>query len=401
MSLLSPYRSAILSNPDLEPASPALLIERSGSLSCHYAPFDHINRSAKVVLLGMTPGTQQAKNGLAELRKALVADLPEEDALRKAKEVASFSGPIRQNLVAMLDHVGTAQRLGVSSCAQLFTTRTDLVHFTSALRYPVFVNGKDYSGSPSIRSTPFLATLSNRWLAEEAATLRDAYWVPLGKEAKWALDVQVEREILSADRVLDGMVHPSPSNAERIAYFLGRKPREALSNRTDPLTIDSGKARLFARLGGETSSTPSKPDATCALSALETTSRISATAQPTTGSHQSNGGSGKSPVSQAEALIASKLPRIRQRSAKIAGFETPSGRHLALQRDVQGIQIWTEAVTAPPGIVTPAQQYSANRPRHSNLASQASRVATGREAQLWKPATIGELEDLLAWYINA
>ena len=34
------------------------------------------------------------------------------------------------------------------------------------------------------------------------------------------------------------MPHPSGANAERIAYFLGRKSREALCAKTDPAKLD-------------------------------------------------------------------------------------------------------------------------------------------------------------------
>lgn len=403
MPLLPIYRPHIVAGPHLHPASPTLLIEQSGALSCHYAPFDHINRTARIVLLGMTPGTQQARNALSELRNRLIAGTTDEHALHKAKEFASFSGPIRNNLVAMLDHVGMSRLLGLASCADLFTSRTDLVHFTSALRYPVFVNGKDYSGSPSIMSTTFLRNLSERWLSEEAEILQDAFWIPLGKEAKAALDLQVARGTLSIDRVLDGMVHPSPSNAERIAYFLGRKPRETLSSRTDPMVIDSGKVRLLERLAGSVPNS-TLPHAQAALSSATATGaaprRADRTATPPVTTVPATLGSTPL-VQQAEALIASSLERVRRPTVKIAGFQTPRGRQLAIHRDALGIQVWTENVAIPSGFDVVPIPYAATRPRHSNLASQAPRVATGREANLWKLRTIGELERLLGWYVVA
>src|SRR5690606_5312349 len=106
-------------------------------------------------------------------------------------------------------------------------------------------------------------------------------------------------------------------------------------------------------------------------------------------------------VQQAEALIAARLERTRRPTVKIAGFQTPLGRQLAIQRDALGIQVWTENVAIPPGFDAASIPYAAPRPRHSNLASQAPRVATGREANLWKLSTIGELEQLLAWYAAA
>lgn len=245
---LSRYRHAIISNPSIAPQDEALLIERQATLTCHYAPFEHINTGAKVVLLGMTPGAQQAGNALRALRDALTAGSSDADALAKAKTTASFSGPMRGNLVAMLDHVGLQHRLGLGSCGELFTTRTEMVHFTSALRYPVFVNGKDYSGNPAIHRTPFLKALSERWLTEEVLCLPDSYWIPLGKEATAAIRAQVEQGHLPAHQVLDGMPHPSGANAERIAYFLGTKAREALSAKTDASALNARRDALRQRI---------------------------------------------------------------------------------------------------------------------------------------------------------
>ncbi len=43
-----------------------LLIDESGDLSIFYAPFDHINVDAKIVICGITPGFQQAILALKE-----------------------------------------------------------------------------------------------------------------------------------------------------------------------------------------------------------------------------------------------------------------------------------------------------------------------------------------------
>lgn len=249
-SMLNRYRSAITAASVPEPADPALLIERSGSLACHYAPFEHINPNARVVLLGMTPGTQQANNALQALRAALDSGNNDAEALAVAKATGSFSGAMRNNLVALLDAIGLHEKLGISTCADLFGSRTDLVHFTSALRYPVFLDGKNYQGSPSILATPFLRQMSERWLAEEVRLLKDAFWVPLGKEARSVLMSFAEKEVIARERCLDGLPHPSGANSERIAYFLGTKPREALSSKTEPDKIEVARRRLIAIVQG-------------------------------------------------------------------------------------------------------------------------------------------------------
>lgn len=80
--------------------------------------------------------------------------------MRDAKIFASFSGPMRANLVAMLDSIGVNHRLGILSTSTLWNSDANLVHFTSALRYPVFVDGMNYSGAPSIITTRCCRSIS-------------------------------------------------------------------------------------------------------------------------------------------------------------------------------------------------------------------------------------------------
>ena len=116
--------------------------------------------------------------------------------------------------------------------------------------------------------------------------------------------------------------------------------------------------------------------------------------EPRPGRSRTTGSSAS--VCQAEEMITAIFQPIRRGTDKIAGYETNSGRHLAIDRKTQRIQIWTEAVDELPMLGT-AVPYPASRPRHSNLASQAPRVAAGRNALLWK-LDPSELPAFLQWY---
>ncbi|MGB3626838.1 MAG: hypothetical protein WA989_13470 [Henriciella sp.] len=122
-------------------APDALLIDKawqgSKRIDIAYAAFDHVTRTAKIVIVGITPGRQQMANALQECRRQLRSGAAADVALAAAKVHASFSGPMRANLVAMLDDIGVAQLLGLESTAALWGSASDLAHFTSALRYPV------------------------------------------------------------------------------------------------------------------------------------------------------------------------------------------------------------------------------------------------------------------------
>ena len=72
-----------------------LVLERSGNLTVSYAATEHVQRGARIVIVGITPGAQQAANALCEVRRRLLAGDSHEAALAAAKTHASFSGSTR------------------------------------------------------------------------------------------------------------------------------------------------------------------------------------------------------------------------------------------------------------------------------------------------------------------
>jgi hypothetical protein len=228
---------------------PDWLLARAGTLSSHYIPFDYVNREARVVLVGISPGFVQWKNAVREAARQLRAGATDAQALRAAKLTGAFSGAIRPNLVALLDHAGLQRWLGIASCATLFGLDNHLMHVTAVLRQAVFVDGKNYNGaSPNMLTTPLLQAQMLDYFAREAAALPDAVYVPLGPKVGLALDWLARRGVLDEGRILHGLPHPSGANAERIAYFLGRKDKAALSSRTNGEQIDADRRQLAARM---------------------------------------------------------------------------------------------------------------------------------------------------------
>jgi hypothetical protein len=213
-----------------------------------YAPVDHVNVDARIVVVGLTPGRQQMRNALLEARRCLRAGHSEADALAAAKVFASFSGPMRANLVAMLDGIGVNRLLGLESVASLWGSDAHLAHFTSALRHPVFIDGKNYSGRPPLLDTPLLREQFMTRFVAEAAALRHAIFVPLGPKVGDAVECAAGKAGLDRNRVLAGLPHPSGANAERIAFFLGRKPRQALSTMVQPERLIRARVELEAKI---------------------------------------------------------------------------------------------------------------------------------------------------------
>lgn len=100
----------------------------------------------------------------------------------------------------MLDHVRLNEFLDVDSCSMLFQKESEYAHFTSAVRYPVFVNGgSNYSGNPDILRTPMLREIIDWALVEEVERLSDAvFWISMGSKPAVALKYLADQEIAHA-----------------------------------------------------------------------------------------------------------------------------------------------------------------------------------------------------------
>lgn len=227
----------------------SLVYKKDGAVEVYYSPFDHIAHRAKLVIVGITPGRAQAVNAAVSARAQIQSGRSAEDALRAAKLTASFSGGgTRNNLVRMMDGIGLNSLFNIASTASLFTEAGEQVHFTSALRYPVFVNGENYNGNPHMLKTPILRELIETYLAEEASVLKDAAWLPLGSKPAIALQHLADLGLLRREQILDGMPHPSGANAERVAAFLGTKPVDELSTKTNATQIMAAKKKLIEKI---------------------------------------------------------------------------------------------------------------------------------------------------------
>jgi hypothetical protein len=226
------------------------LLARDGRYSSYYIPFESVNRAARVVVVGISPGFVQWKNAMREAQRRMAAGATRDEVLRAARQAGAFSGAIRPNFVALLDHIGVQRWLGIASCATLFDQDADLVHIGAILRHPVFVDGKNYSGTPAMPRHAFLREQTLRYFAHEAAMLPEALYIPMGASVSEGLDWLASQGVLRAERILHGLPHPSGANAERVAYFLGRKEQSALSAKTNGAQLDAARSALLMQMEG-------------------------------------------------------------------------------------------------------------------------------------------------------
>lgn len=231
------------------PLPESLLLERNSSIEIYYAPFDYVTPTARVVIVGITPGRTQALLALNKTAESLAAGKSPEQASMIAKSFASFGGSMRNNLVRMLDCIGLHQHLGLTSTMELFTSRTDLAHFTSALQYPTFLGGTDYNGAPSMISHPMLRDYLETYMRWQLTKLpSDVLFLPLGPKPTEALQHLVNSGDIASNAILEGLPHPSGANAERVAVFIGSKSPADASIKTNAPRLIAARERLSRQL---------------------------------------------------------------------------------------------------------------------------------------------------------
>lgn len=249
-SLFCKFKPVITDPMPPKVRDPRLLIAKRDKFQIYYAPFEYVNPDARIVLVGITPGPTQMLNANKVARSALLRGRAAEDAMQQAKLTASFSGePMRGNLIKQLDHWGVPQWLGVDSAASLFGAHTKLIQSTSLLRFPTFVEGKDYAGSPDMTRNSFLKGFLYDYFVEEIRQLPNAIFFGLGPKVHTVLAWLVREGAINAEQVASGMLHPSGNNTYRISYLISDR-RTPVPHATNPVSYDAGRAAFRERLTG-------------------------------------------------------------------------------------------------------------------------------------------------------
>lgn len=225
MSQLEKYKDYILTLP---PGSLSkeqlfvseLLLYEEGDMTIYYVPYEYVNEAAKVMIIGITPGFTQMELAIRSAREDLLKGIPYDQIDKNAKIVASFAGSMRKNLIDMLDQIDLPAAIGIEHSGSLFAERRDLLHTTSAIRYPVFLSGKNYTGhSPAILKSDKLYSYAEHILLSELLAVKDALVIPLGKAVSEVVQAFVDKGYIKKERCLFDMPHPSGANGHRRRLF--------------------------------------------------------------------------------------------------------------------------------------------------------------------------------------
>ncbi len=209
--------------------TPEFLLHEEGRLAIYYAPFDYLNPRARITLVGITPGFRQMEIALRATRDALLVGDGDLAAIcARVKYQASFAGPIRHFLLAMLDGIGLPAALDIPASAALYAERADLLHTSAVVRHPAFVAGRDWTGhAPTVRRSPLLRRYLWETFLPELRAIPTALVIALGTCAADGLAELVAAGALDPARCLIGLPHPSGANGHRHARFA--RVRDALS----------------------------------------------------------------------------------------------------------------------------------------------------------------------------
>ncbi|MFF2874922.1 hypothetical protein ACFVR2_01225 [Gottfriedia sp. NPDC057991] len=229
-SKFTKYKKLISSlSPSLETStlkSEKFLVDKDEkkNLEIYYAPFEYINERAKVIIVGITPGLHQMKQSYSTVIRFKDTEMDDEEILHEVKKNSSFEGPMRKNLIAMLDELELHHYLGLNSTSELFSTASHLVQTTSVIKYPVFYKGKNYNGStPNILRTDLLKKYIVNTFAEEIIRLENPLIIPLGVNVSKVLSYLTTNDYLNFDSILYGFPHTSGGNGHRHKQFAENK----------------------------------------------------------------------------------------------------------------------------------------------------------------------------------
>ena len=204
------------------------ILEHSQNIKIYYAPHNElINKKAKILIVGITPGWTQTQIAYKTANQGLRNGMAIEGILRQCKYNSRFSGSMRKNLIEMLDEIGLNKKFYLKSCSELFEKNNELMHTTSLIKYPVFVNEKNYNGhNPEILKNDLLMTYIKKYFVSEINELNETIIIPLGKAVEEVLIYLKQESLIDKNKkIMYSFPHPSGANGHRKEIFQENKQK--------------------------------------------------------------------------------------------------------------------------------------------------------------------------------
>lgn len=228
--ILKEYGASAVGRPELSLAT-------QPPYEVRYIPFEYVNGQARLVIVGITPGTTQLELAYAEAQRLLNMGVVDIEILRSVKDIAGFGGSaMRPNLLRMLRHFNFANLLGIQSEDDLWGSAAHLLHATSVVPNAAFKKGKMFSGS--FAEIMKADVLREQYAEQLIPSLKemppDAMYVALGRTVLDALRYCVDIGLIRDSQLLGAFPHPSRSAGSQVSIYLGEIEPEALKA-SDPV----------------------------------------------------------------------------------------------------------------------------------------------------------------------
>jgi hypothetical protein len=221
------------------------LLSKEGKYSLQYVPFEHVNKAAKLVIVGITPGPNQIGEAYDAAQKMINAGKTAEQAQIEVKKLGAFSTEtMRPNLVKMLNHFGFDRILGIGDVNSLWRSNAHLLHSTSVVSHAAFyetrakgnLTNKPFAGDLDevLACKIFRDCFESCFLPSLTEINPDAMYIGLGKCPEQALEYAVQNGFLRKEQVLGAFSHPSTNGGSSVGYYLREKRLEDMSPK-DPV----------------------------------------------------------------------------------------------------------------------------------------------------------------------
>jgi hypothetical protein len=232
--LLGRFRSILRQQGSRAARTDETLLARSvsGRDELFYVPFEYMNCTARLVIVGISPGPNQIELAYDAAQARLKAGLSDEKVLEQAKREGSFgAASMRPNLVRMLEHFGIPQLLGITKTDDFWGVSWPCLHATSVVPHAAFRNGKPFAGSFTdvMESRPFRACFERDFAATLPLLGSDARYIALGPTPLAALDWCAQQRLVCPGQILGALAHPSTNGGSQVSVYLGKKRMEELS----------------------------------------------------------------------------------------------------------------------------------------------------------------------------
>lgn len=230
-----------------------LILGHEGKYDLWYTPFENVNRNAKLVIVGITPGNTQLEMAYKKSQDLLKAGLAEREILVEVKKAGAFGGKsMKPNLLKMLRHFRFEQLLGIVDVQTLWGADAALLHSTSVVPHAAFKDGERFNGGfDEVMATSLLRTCFLDCFVPSASEMRsNALFIALGPCPQAALEWCVREGALQREQVLGSFCHPSSAGGSTTRYYL----REVTKNELDPKNpvrsrcdwLDSAYEQMYA-----------------------------------------------------------------------------------------------------------------------------------------------------------